>query len=194
MPITICSSVSGPPGSVTFQSPRPITRGLCQTQIDIAGEHDQREHGQDAVDPGRQLIDGARRVRRVDDAEAEHGGVAEPEGQAGNEADLGDLDRVEPERRIDAIAHRAAGEDAGADIVADRIAGEAGERGGRIGNVVAPDRAQREQIVKGQREIAGGDEQRGQHDVRAGWRAEPPPPRQRRDRATCGRAPPPPRR
>ena len=32
MPITICSSVSGPPGSFTVQSARPITRGFTQTQ------------------------------------------------------------------------------------------------------------------------------------------------------------------
>ena len=32
IPITIWSSVSGPPGSVTTQSARPITRGLTHTQ------------------------------------------------------------------------------------------------------------------------------------------------------------------
>ena len=32
MPMTICSKVSGPPGSVTFQFLRPIARGLIQTQ------------------------------------------------------------------------------------------------------------------------------------------------------------------
>ena len=31
MPIAICSSVSGPPGSVTTQSARPMTRGFAQT-------------------------------------------------------------------------------------------------------------------------------------------------------------------
>ena len=39
MPIAICSRVSGPPGSVTCQPSRPMTRGLPQTQIDIGGEH-----------------------------------------------------------------------------------------------------------------------------------------------------------
>ena len=101
----------------------------------------------------------------VGEAEAQHGDVAEPEGQAGDEADLGDLDGVEPPGRIDAIAHRAAGEDAGADVVADRIGGEAGERRDPVGHVLAADRAQREQVVERQREIAGGDEQRGDGDV-----------------------------
>src|SRR5260221_10498945 len=32
MPIAICSSVSGPPGSVTVQGPRPTPRGWVQTQ------------------------------------------------------------------------------------------------------------------------------------------------------------------
>ena len=32
----------------------------------------------------------------IGDAEAQHGGVAEPERQAGDEADLRDLDGVEP--------------------------------------------------------------------------------------------------
>ena len=103
--------------------------------------------------------------RHIGDAEPEHGGVAEPEREAGNEAELGDLDGVEPPGRIDAVAHRAAGEDAGADIVADRIAGESAERRDAVRHVMAADRAQREQIVEGQREIAEGDEQRREQDV-----------------------------
>ena len=101
----------------------------------------------------------------IGDAEPEHRGIAEPEGEAGEKADLGDVDRVQPPGRIDAVAHRAAGEDAGADIVADRIGGEGGERVDAVGNVGAADRAHREQVVEGQREIAGGDEQRRQRDL-----------------------------
>ena len=70
-----------------------------------------------------------------------------------------------PHSRIDAIAHRAAGEHAGADIVADRIAGEAGERRDAIGHFIAADRAQREQVVEGQREIAAGDKKCSGRDV-----------------------------
>ena len=103
----------------------------------------------------------ARRLRRVENAEPQHGGVAEPEGQPGDETDFGDLDDGEPPAGIDPVAHRAAGEDAGADIVADRVAGEAGERRDAIGHLEAADRAQREQIVEGQRQVAGGDEQAG---------------------------------
>ena len=101
----------------------------------------------------------------IGNPESEHRGVAEPEGQAGEEADLGDVDRVQPPGGIDAVAHRAAGEDAGADIVADRIAGEGGERIDAVGNVAAADRAHREQVVEGQGEIARGDEQRRQRDL-----------------------------
>ena len=32
MPMAICSSVSGPPGSVTVHGPRPTPRGCAQTQ------------------------------------------------------------------------------------------------------------------------------------------------------------------
>jgi hypothetical protein len=31
MPMVICSSVSGPPGSITDHGPRPTLRGLIQT-------------------------------------------------------------------------------------------------------------------------------------------------------------------
>ena len=101
----------------------------------------------------------------IGDAESEHRGIAEPERQAGQKADLGDVDRVQPPGGIDAVAHRAAGEDAGADIVPDRIAGEGGERVDAVGNVGAADRAHREQVIEGQGEIAGGHEQRRQRDL-----------------------------
>ena len=86
--------------------------------------------------------------RLVGDAQPEHGGVAEPEGQAGDEADFCDVDGAEAPGRIDPVAHRPAGEHAGADIVADRVAGEPGQRRDPIGRVGAPDRAQREQVVE----------------------------------------------
>ena len=101
----------------------------------------------------------------IGDAEPEHRGIAEPERQPGQKADLGDVDRVQAPGGIDAIAHRAAGEDAGADIVPDRIAGEGGERVDAVGNVAAADRANREPVIEGQREIAHGDEQRRQRDL-----------------------------
>src|SRR5690606_38679640 len=74
-------------------------------------------------------------------------------------------DGAEAPGRIDAVAHRAAGEDAGADIVAYRVAGETGERRDPIGNVPPADRAQGEQVVERQREIAAGDAQRGKRNV-----------------------------
>ena len=113
----------------------------------------------------RQLIDQARGLRVIGDAESEHGGIAEPEGQACHETDLRHLDGVETVGRIDAVAHRAAGEYGGADIVTDRIAGEAGKRRDPIRDFLAPDRAQREQVVEREREIAAGDERGGGGDV-----------------------------
>ncbi len=117
------------------------------------------------LNQGRQLIDRGSGLRHVGDAEPQHGGIAEPECQSGDKADFRDFDGADAPGRIDAVAHRAAGEDAGAHIVTDRIAGETGERRHPIGHVRPADRAQREQIVERQREIAAGDAQRGQRDV-----------------------------
>ena len=101
----------------------------------------------------------------VGDAEPEHGRIAEPERQPCEEADLGDVDRVQPPGGVDAIAHRAAREHAGADIVPDRIGGEGGERVDAVGNVIMADGSDREQVIEGQGEIARGDEQAGEQDL-----------------------------
>ena len=105
------------------------------------------------------MIDGSRGLRRLEHADPEQGGVAEPEGEPGNKADLGDFDDAQAPGGVDAVAHGAAGEDARANIVSDRIAGEARERRDAIRHVGAADGAQREQIVEGERHIAGGDEE-----------------------------------
>ena len=118
-----------------------------------------------AVEPGRQLIDGARSMRLEGDAESEHRGIAQPEGQSGHEADLRDVDGAQAPGRIDPVSDRAAGKHACSDIVTHRIAGEAGKRSHPVGHVGASDRAQRKQVVERQREIARGNEQRSQRDV-----------------------------
>ena len=165
MPIAICSSVSEPPGRITVHGPRPTLRGRTETQADIRHQSEQDGKGDDPIEPGRKLIDRRGRFRMIGDAEAQHRGIAEPEGQAGQKADLGDVDRVQSPGGIDPIAHRAAGENAGADIVSDRIAGEGRERIDAVGNVGVADRPDREQIIECQREITRGDEQAGQHDL-----------------------------
>ena len=129
---------------------------------------DEREDDGDrdhAVEPGRQLVDRGGGLGMIGDAETEHRGIAEPEGQAGEEADFCDVDRIEPVARIDAVAHRAAGEDAGADIVADRIAREGCQRIDAVGDVAAADGADRKPVVESQREIAGGDEQSSERNL-----------------------------
>src|SRR2546423_12080028 len=88
-----------------------------------------------------------------------------PEMHAGQEANLFDDHRFQPPGGIDAVAHRAAGEDAGADIVPDRIGGEGGERVDAIGHVGAADGANREPVVEGQGEITGRHEQRSKRDL-----------------------------
>ena len=128
-----------------------------------------RERDQ-AIQPRRKLIDRSGGFRMAGNSEPQHRGVAQPEGQAGEKTDLGDVDRVQPPRRIDAIAHRATGEDAGADIVPDRIAGEGCERVDAVGDVVSANRAHREQVIESQREIARRHEQCRQRD-RAGFGA-----------------------
>ena len=132
---------------------------------DIDRKHQQNPRRQRPIEPDRQLVDGACRARIVGNAQAEHRRVAEPEGQAGDKADLRHVDRGESPDRIDAVADRRTGEHARPDVVADRIAGEAGKRGDPIGHGIPPDRAQREQIIERQREIAGRNEQPGQEQV-----------------------------
>ena len=59
-------------------------------QISVVGE---ASDGREAIDPGRQLIHRAGGARDVCKAKTQHGGIAEPEGQAGDEAQLRDVDR-----------------------------------------------------------------------------------------------------
>ena len=91
--------------------------------------------------------------------------VAEPECQAGQKADLGDVDGAEAVIRIDPEADRAAGEYGGADIVADRVAGEARQRRDAIGHVLLADGSQREEIIKCQRAERADHAQRCQRDM-----------------------------
>ena len=74
-------------------------------------------------------------------ADAEDEGIAEPEGQAGQEADFGDVDRIQPVVRINPEADRAARENGGADIVANGIAGEAGQRRDAVRHVFLAERS-----------------------------------------------------
>jgi len=150
-----------------YHGPRPAAdRARLHPDPDHIGhQRDDDGKGGDAVEPGRQLVDRGGRFRVIGNPESEHRGIAEPEGQAGKETDLGDIDRVQSPGGIDTVAHRAAGKDAGADIMSDRIAGEGGQRVDAVGNVAAADRANREPIIKCQREITGGNEQRSQHDL-----------------------------
>ena len=101
-------------------------------------------------------------------AAAEHEQIAEPEGEAGEEADLCDVDRGQAVIGIDPEADRAAGKDGGADIVPDRVAGEARQRGDAIGDVGLADGSQREEIIEGQRAERAHHAQRGQRDAMRG--------------------------
>src|SRR5882757_5893863 len=139
--------------------------GLGPDPDHIGNQRDDDPERQGAIEPGRQLVDVGGGLRVIGDAEPEHRGIAEPEGETGEEADLGDVDRVQPPGRIDPVAHRAAGEDAGADIVADRIGGERCKRVDAVRHMGVADRANREQIIEGQGEIARRHEQRRQPDL-----------------------------
>ena len=79
--------------------------------------------------------------------------------------DFGDVDRSQSPGGVNPVAHRAAREDTGADIVPDRIRSEGGERIDAVGNFAAADRANREQVIEGQGEISRRDEQRRQRDL-----------------------------
>lgn len=87
-----------------------------------------------------------------------------PEGARGDRDHAGDVAAGEAGGGIDAVARRSAGDQRQAEIVADRIAGEGGERRGSPGQWSA-DHAQREDIVEGQRDIAGDGAADGEDDL-----------------------------
>ena len=165
MPMHICTSVDGPLGNCTFHSPWPITRGALQTQITYETSTASIARADDAVHPGRQLVDRHGGFRVISDTEAEDGGVAQPEGQTGDEADFRNLDCIKSVHRIDAVTHSTPGEYGGADIVADRVAGETGQRRDAIWNFIASNGSQRKQVVEGERKIATGHKKGSGRDV-----------------------------
>ena len=141
----------------------------------IEGEHRQDRERSRAVEPGRELVNSACSERGVERAEAEHRCVAQPEGQSGDEAELGDIGGGQPPAGIDAVAHGAPSEDACAHIVADRIAAEASERGRPIRHITSSYGAEREQVVERQREIAARHVQRwSMKSASRCWRARRP--------------------
>ena len=113
----------------------------------------------------RQQVHRRRRLGMPGHAQAEHEQIAEPEGQAREKADLGDIDRGQAVIGIDPEPDRAAGKDGGADIVADGVAGETRQRGDAIGDVGLADGSQREEIIEGQRTERAHHAQRGQRDA-----------------------------
>jgi len=134
---------------------------------------------------GKRKIDGA--DCKAGKAERQRGGPAETRHLAGGagkqeeadareqdqpEADrhpaeddqLGDLFRIEAPAPVEAVAHRAAAERRDADIVADRKAGEGGERRLPVRERLA-DIAQRQEIEEGQADIGAGREGERQGEI-----------------------------
>ena len=117
------------------------------------------------IDRRRQLVHRGSSFGVPGHADAEHEGVAEPEGQAGEKADLGDVDRAKRVVRINPETNRAAGEHGRTDVVADRIAREARQRGDPVGHVLLADRPQREEIIECQRTERADHAQRGKRNA-----------------------------
>src|ERR1700737_4259178 len=124
-----------------------------------AAERDQPVHG------GRQKVHRGGGPGVQGHAEPEHEQIAEPEGEPREKADLGDVDGVEAEIRIDPKSYRAAGEDGGADIVADRVAGETRERCDAVRHVSLAYSPQCEEVIEGQGAERADHTQRGELDV-----------------------------
>ncbi len=101
-------------------------------------------------------------------ADRKHEDVTEPEGEAGQEADFRDVDGVQAVIGLDPKTNGATGEHRGADIVADRIGGEAGERRNAGGDMPLADRSQCKKVIKGQRAEGAEDAERRQPDAAAG--------------------------
>ncbi|MGX1165268.1 hypothetical protein AB7M16_001534 [Bradyrhizobium sp. USDA 372] len=135
---------------------------------EISPDRCESAEGDQPVERRGQLIHRGGRIWMDGHADRKHEDVTEPEGQARQEADLRDVDRVQPIVRIDPETDRAAGEDRGSDVVADRIGREAGERCDAIGHVLLADRSQCKKIVEGQRTEREEDADRRQADIAAG--------------------------
>ena len=99
---------------------------------------------------------------------AEHEQIAEPEGEAREKADLGNIDRGQAVIGIDPEPDRAAGKDGGADVVADGVAGETRQRGDAVGDVRLANGSQSEEIIERQRAERADHAQRGQRNAMRG--------------------------
>ena len=98
------------------------------------------------------MIDRRQRLGGEKEPETEHARHAEPESQADDDRDVGDLPRRQRGARIDPITHRRAGEQRKAQREGKGVAGEGRQRDG-------PERrpgaglAQRGDVIAGQRDI-----------------------------------------
>ena len=133
-----------------------------QESSDAAQQH-QREH---AVDRRRQMIDHADRGRLIQQAEAERGHVAEPEGEPGEEADVGDAHRADAVSGINAVADHGRDQRYRADAMRDRIAGEARQRRDPVRHVLAAHGVQREPVIQRDAAIGRGDQHQRECDGR----------------------------
>ncbi len=118
------------------------------------GPDPDRRRGEGQDGPQRVGLDGQR--RQADD------GDAEAEGQRHEGRDAGHLEGVEPEGRVDAVAHRAPRHDADADGVAEAVAEEPAHRDDAQRDALAQ-MPQRRPVIADQRGVARrGRRQRGQ--------------------------------
>ena len=77
---------------MTCQLSRPTVRFFAADPREIGRDHHEHKNGKTAIEPDRQSVDGRGGFRLVTDTEAEDDRVAEPERQAGDESELGDID------------------------------------------------------------------------------------------------------
>jgi hypothetical protein len=102
---------------------------------------------QQPIDLRRQMIDQADGIGLPKQAEPECRQVAQPEGEAGQKADIRHLENAEAMARIDSIADHRCDQRNGSDTMRDRITGKTRERCDPVGNVGTPNGPKCQQIV-----------------------------------------------
>ena len=126
---------------------------------DEAGERGEDHRADQTVDLRVELVEQRHADGIDEEGRADQGDEAEPEGEEGDADDAADIGGVEPDRRIEPVAHRTADEDVEADGVGNGVAHHAGH--GREGwaHLAGGDLAHGHDVVERHGREADGSEQ-----------------------------------
>ena len=153
-----------PAGDADLRSPCPERPVAVTRPPDEAAEGEQEAGPENAVRPGREMIESGQGERIDDRAEPHHGADAEPERQAADGGQLGHFGEGQARPAIDAPANRARGEQRKAERVTDRVARERAHGDGAGGQPFVGRGAQRKGVIADEGQVADGAEREGDAD------------------------------